>query len=42
MRYFIYNSPAFGAYLKESSHVKGEVGFLRLLAEEGMVAVDIG
>lgn len=26
MRYFIYNSPVFEAYLKESSHVRGEVG----------------
>ena len=42
MKYFIYNSLAFEAYLKESSHVRGEVRFLRLFAEEGMVAVDIG
>ena len=42
MRFFIYNSPAFESYLEGSSHVKGEIRFLRLFAEEGMVALDIG
>ena len=42
MRFFIYNSPAFESYLEGSSHVRGEIGFLRSIAEEGMVALDIG
>jgi len=42
MKYFIYNSPAFKAHLEGSSHEKGEVEFLRLMAEEGMKAIDIG
>ncbi|MCD6505693.1 FkbM family methyltransferase [Candidatus Poribacteria bacterium] len=42
MRYFIYNSPAFKSYLDSSSHVRGEVEFLRLITRKGMVGMDIG
>jgi len=42
MRYFIYDSPEFRRYLEGSSHVRGEVGFLRSTARRGDVAIDVG
>jgi FkbM family methyltransferase len=42
VRFFIYNSPAFKAHLEGSSHERGEVKFLQLIAAEGMNAIDIG
>jgi FkbM family methyltransferase len=42
VRFFIYDSPAFKAHLEGSLHERGEVEFLRLIAEEGMKAIDIG
>jgi len=42
VKFFIYNSTAFKAHLEGSSHEKGEVEFLQLMAEEGMKAIDIG
>jgi len=42
VKFFIYDSPAFKAHLEGSSHERGEVEFLRLIAEEGMKAIDIG
>ena len=42
MKFFIFNSPAFKTHLEESSHERGEVEFLQLIAAEGMNAIDIG
>ena len=42
MKFFIYNSTAFKTHLEGSSHESGEVEFLKLMAEEGMRAIDIG
>jgi len=42
VKFFIFNSPAFKTHLEESSHERGEVEFLQLIAAEGMNAIDIG
>jgi hypothetical protein len=42
VKFFIYNSRAFKAHLEGSSHERGEVEFLQLIAAEGMNAIDIG
>ena len=42
MKFFIYNSPAFKTRLEGSSHERGEVEFLQLMAAEGTNAIDIG
>ena len=40
--YFIFNSPSFSQFLAEHPHERGEVEFLKSIAEEGMIAVEIG
>jgi len=42
MQFFIYNSPAFKAFLKDHPHERGEVKFLESIVEEGMNVIDIG
>jgi len=42
VKFFIYNSPAFKTRLEGSSHERGEVEFLQLMAAEGTNAIDIG
>jgi len=39
---FLYNSPAFKNFLQNNPHERGEVKFLKSIAEEGMNAIDIG
>jgi len=39
---FLYGSPAFGNFLKDNPHERGEIKFLESIAEEGMNVIDIG
>jgi len=39
---FLYDSLAFGKFLKDNPHERGEVTFLQSIAKEGMSIVDIG
>jgi hypothetical protein len=38
----LYNSPAFQSFLKNNPHERGEVEFLKFIANEGMNANDVG
>jgi len=42
MQSFLYDSPAFDAFLKNNPHERGEVNFLNSIAGEGMKAIDVG
>ena len=42
MQSFVYDSPDFRAFLRNSPHERGEVSFLNSIAQEGMRAMDIG
>lgn len=42
MEFFLYNSPAFQAFLKNNPHERGEVKFLESIAKEGMNVIDVG
>jgi len=42
MELFIYDSPAFKNFLKDTPHEAGEVKFLESIAKEGMNVIDIG
>ena len=42
MEFFLYNSPAFQAFLKDNPHERGEVKFLESIANEGMNVIDVG
>jgi FkbM family methyltransferase len=42
MQSFVYDSPAFDAFLKNNPHERGEVKFLESIVEKGMNVIDIG
>ena len=42
MDLFVYDSPAFGNFLKDNPHERGEVRFLESIVKEGMNVIDIG
>lgn len=42
MEQFTFGSPEYQTYLEENSHTKGEKEFLESIAQEGMIAVDVG
>jgi len=42
MELFLYGSPAFGNFLKDNPHERGEIKFLESIAEEGMNVINIG
>jgi len=42
MKLFVYDSPAFEAFLKNNAHERGEVKFLNSVTKEGMNAIDVG
>ena len=42
MERFVYGSPTYEAYMRESTHARGERDFLLSIAGRGMIAVDVG
>jgi FkbM family methyltransferase len=42
MQLFLYDSPAFKSFLKDNPHERGEVEFLKSVAQEGMYVIDVG